>query len=588
MITADSMEAPSPLRQFPKGTSFLENWCFLADGSGQYNIVLNSYDSGLAYDLAGWKQDDGSRVILWHLTSNANQDFNVIAETTAPTKSPNDALGPTISPTPTESKIATPTQVPTSFPTKSPTSAPSPVPSLCETFDPNLVYHIIARHSGKALATVSPAEDALVVQQTIQGMGDAWSFLPNPDGTVQIANAESNFVLTADSAELKSQTRQSIDGSSAYQNWCLLPDTFGYYNLVLQVNTSTFAVDIPGARQDDGVACILWNLLSNSNQDFSIVPASGLDGMGKWEPVVALPLVPVAAANLPDGRILTWSAWSRYSYGGSGMTMTAIFDPEDNSNTEALITATQHDMFCPGTAVLPDTRVIITGGSNAEATTIYDPRGGPVGNWTRGANMTVSRGYHSMTMLQDGSVFTVGGSWSGGKGNKYGEVWDYGMESWHMKVRIDAANLVTADAAGVYRADNHMWLFTAPNGMVFHAGPSRVMHWIDTSGSGQITPSLIRGLDDDSMNGNAVMYDIGKILKVGGARNYDDGPATNQSYVIDLNGPVGTETVTRTGDLNIPRTLCNTVVLPNGQVVVIGGMTQTRLFSDVSGESSYS
>lgn len=56
----------------------------------------------------------------------------------------------------------------------------------------------------------------------------------------------------------------------------------------------------------------------------------------------------------------------------------------------------------------------------------------------------------------------------------------------------------------------------APNGKVFHAGPSVSMHWIDTAGGGSITAAFDRGDDTDSMNGNAVMYEIGKILKIGG------------------------------------------------------------------------
>ena len=37
--------------------------------------------------------------------------------------------------------------------------------------------------------------------------------------------------------------------------------------------------------------------------------------------------------------------------------------------------------------------------------------------------MNIPRGYNANTILPDGSVFTLGGSWSGGVGNKHGEVW---------------------------------------------------------------------------------------------------------------------------------------------------------------------
>jgi galactose oxidase len=104
------------------------------------------------------------------------------------------------------------------------------------------------------------------------------------------------------------------------------------------------------------------------------------------------------------------------------------------------------------------------------------------------------------------------------------------------------------------------------------------MHWITTSSAGSIVASVPRGDDDDAMNGNAVMYDIGKILTLGGARNYDDGPASNRAYMIDVNGPEAT--VKRTDNMQFARALVNSVVLPNGEVVVVGGQTSVQLFSD--------
>jgi galactose oxidase len=106
------------------------------------------------------------------------------------------------------------------------------------------------------------------------------------------------------------------------------------------------------------------------------------------------------------------------------------------------------------------------------------------------------------------------------------------------------------------------------------------MHWITTAGNGTMVPSLLRGDDTDAMNGNAIMYDIGKILTVGGAQNYDNGPGSNRAYVIDINGAEAT--VQRTAnDLQYARALINSVVLPSGEVVVIGGQSSVALFSDV-------
>lgn len=51
-----------------------------------------------------------------------------------------------------------------------------------------------------------------------------------------------------------------------------------------------------------------------------------------------------------------------------------------------------------------------------------------------------------------------------------------------------------------------MWLFTAPDtDRIFHAGPSRMTHWLDTTSNGQVIEAVKRE-DRDKMCGNAVMY----------------------------------------------------------------------------------
>lgn len=226
-----------------------------------------------------------------------------------------------------------------------------------------------------------------------------------------------------------------------------------------------------------------------------------------------------------------------------------------------------------GTAVLPDSRVLISGGQNSEKTTIYDPRDD---SWNIAAEMNVPRGYHSTTVLPDGSALAVGGSWSGVRGRKPSEVFDYQTGTWNLKLGIVASGtLVTDDDP--FRSDNHMWLFTAPNERVFQAGPSRIMHWIDVAGDGRVEATIERGLD--SMNGNAVMYDVGKILVTGGASKYEGGDlAHDDAQIIDINGP--TPKILKRMKMNYRRAFHNSAVLPNGQVVVMGGSSTAVVFND--------
>ena len=71
-------------------------------------------------------------------------------------------------------------------------------------------------------------------------------------------------------------------------------------------------------------------------------------GQGSWAPKVNMPSIPVAAANLPDGRILTWAAYKKDDYKPYGsdnqQTYTSIFNPSNNQTSLELVDKTDHDM----------------------------------------------------------------------------------------------------------------------------------------------------------------------------------------------------------------------------------------------------
>jgi len=312
-----------------------------------------------------------------------------------------------------------------------------------------------------------------------------------------------------------------------------------------------------------------------------------------WTDPIALPLVPASAANLPDGKLLMWSAQGTTSFGSNGgaATYTTVFDPASGTATPTVKTNPGQEMFCEGLSMLADGGILVSGGSDAGKTSRFDPQ---KGSWSPASTLNIPRAYNASTTMSDGSVFTVGGSWNGGYGGKFGEVWSPATQAWRtlsavpadMPTTANAANppLNGPDAAGVYRADNHMWLFGAADGWVFHAGPSAAMHWIDTRGAGAIVQAGLRGDDAYAMTGSAVMYDTGKILKLAGAPNHDSGQAFKSTYIIDINaGPPKPATVRKVAPLAYGRTFLNSVVLPNGEVIVIGGQTQPVGFSDAYG-----
>src|SRR5690606_21852686 len=77
----------------------------------------------------------------------------------------------------------------------------------------------------------------------------------------------------------------------------------------------------------------------------------------------------------------------------------------------------------------------------------------------------------------------------------------------------------------------------------------------------------------------AVMYAPGRILQVGGngGFNGDELPASNMATVIDING--GAPVLTEQTPMTYPRRYPNSIVLPNGKVVITGGATYGNNYS---------
>jgi galactose oxidase len=309
------------------------------------------------------------------------------------------------------------------------------------------------------------------------------------------------------------------------------------------------------------------------------------NGLGKWGPTIDFPLVPVAATIQPfTGKVVAWSSWSPKTFGANlGQTVTALYDPLSQTVTQRIVTNTGHDMFCPGISIDARGRTLVTGGDTSQKASIYDPS---TDSWSSATDMNIPRGYQASATCSDGRIFTIGGSWSGGLGGKNGEIYDPNANTWTLLPGCPVAPILTNDAQGVYRQDNHGWLFGWKDGSVFQAGPSSAMNWYGTGGDGSQTGVGTRASDGDSMCGNAVMYDAvaGNILTVGGSPDYQNAGATTAVHIITIGDPGSTPQVTTLGGMAYPRIFHNSVVLPDGTVFISGGQSIGSPFSDTNVE----
>jgi galactose oxidase len=360
-------------------------------------------------------------------------------------------------------------------------------------------------------------------------------------------------------------------GTALSQVWSL---TASGANYKLVSKASNLCLDLGGDKVSSAAPLVQNACSGATSQIWRLARAWDV---GTWSDRVSLPLVPAAAAALYNNKVLLWAGFDAYNWSiGTTYNQTVLFDLGTNTAGPLVtVSNTGHDFFCPGTAMLADGRLLVNGGATLERTSLYDP----VANaWSRSGDMKVARGYNADAVTSSGKVFTIGGSWPSYNGqDKKGELWSSSSGSWTALNGIPSTPMVAPDPYGPYRGDNHAWLFGVAGNKVFHAGPSAKMNWFDTTGSGSYTSAGNRGTSAYAMNGNAVMYDVNRILTLGGAPAYDEAAASNRAYTIDITSGVK---VTQTGSMTHARAFANSAVLPDGKVFVSGGQSFAYVFKD--------
>ena len=112
------------------------------------------------------------------------------------------------------------------------------------------------------------------------------------------------------------------------------------------------------------------------------------------------------------------------------------------------------------------------------------------------------------------------------------------------------------------------------------------MNWYGTTGSGSQAAAGTRANDGDAMCGNAAMYDAvkGKILAVGGSTSYQGVDATSNAHIITIGTPPAVATTQTIGNMAYQRAFANSVILPDGTVLIMGGQVFANPFSDNSSQ----
>lgn len=383
----------------------------------------------------------------------------------------------------------------------------------------------------------------------------------------------------------------SDDGSRLYVDGGLVVDNDGLHASKLVSATVTLAAGVHSLRVEffeKTGGQVLDVGYRTGNPAYEPIPADGQlsvvavneSEVGVWGPVIPWPEIAISAANLPDGRVVTWSSTETNAFpSGPTFTHASVFDPA----TELFLTVDNnfHDMFCAGIATLESGVIVASGGNPSDRrSSSFNPA---TLSWSPNADMNDLRWYSANAVLPNNTIFA---SFAKDAGNR-SEVYDPATNTWtptpnaNMQTLVDEQNAIQAAPNPSDALSQEWWAHIAvtPIGDVFQGGPTQTWHRFDPIGG---APNVVLGQpigDVSRMYGNAVTYDAGKVLLVGGSDRRSLTPTSvNNVYRVDLNGPA--PSVTAGAPMNFPRALSNTVTLPNGELLVIGGNTVGKIFSD--------
>lgn len=316
--------------------------------------------------------------------------------------------------------------------------------------------------------------------------------------------------------------------------------------------------------------------------------------VGKWTtPPFPIPTWAIHAAMLPTGKVLFYS-YIRPNKDSAGRA--ALWDPTKGTGPDSFTSVDpplidvdgdgdleRAPIFCSGISMLSDGNVLITGGILRSHGLYEDPTGHAhvfifdtwTETWTEQPPMEQGRYYPSQVLLADGTTAILSGLIQDPPG---------GIPNDQLELFVpddgdaDSLGSVQRVPSGDRQTHNYPHLFELPSGDVLLAGPGQSDTGLlstDTFNWTNLPP-----LDQDRIYSSAVLRPQGpqgssEVTVLGGFERghdpYDPGrsDAVASTETIDASGP--NPQWQPDSPLNVPRAYENTVLLPDGSMVTVGG-----------------
>lgn len=277
--------------------------------------------------------------------------------------------------------------------------------------------------------------------------------------------------------------------------------------------------------------------------------------VGSWSAPFSVGVKGIHSSVLPNGKVLLFS-YPVTSLGSDA----SVWDPVTGVSTDVSLNWAR-DIFCSGHSLLADGRLFITGGHVHSAayglgvrnTDFFDPATNTFG---QGPLLSEERWYPTNVELANGHVLIFGGYVNTKTPAPAPDVDSYDP----------ALNTITRLPSTATKVlGNYPRLHLLWNGKIPWTNVKRTQIFDPTNNTWSASASMNaggRGQSDDSV----LLPGLKKVLEFGGAVN---GVATATAEVVDFSAP--TPQWQYTGSMNSARVWANAVLLPDGNVLAVGG-----------------
>jgi hypothetical protein len=304
-------------------------------------------------------------------------------------------------------------------------------------------------------------------------------------------------------------------------------------------------------------------------------PANVPNVTGEWTTLpYQMPINPISTSLMHTGQILIVSGSENdpsNNSTGSESYRFAVWDPKGVTESSIAVRNINYDVFCSGTAALPDGRSLVVGGTSNytfdgdNRASIFDPA---TNRLLQSPSMADGRWYATATALGDGRVLASSGLGLWGTTNTAVEIYDPAKGGW------------IGPFADPFTPPLYPRAFLLPSGRVFFTGQGVTGGVGPTNNSWLFDPVGLTWVSSAPISsnrtaGSAVLLPLlppsyaASVMNFGGNTGDQTTQGLASTEIINLSA--ASPAWTPGPNMSTGRTLMNATILPNGKVLASGG-----------------